>query len=242
MRCLRRIPLYLYCLLRVDIIFLQEVFSMKYSIFTKEYWKDCIRIDTYRLCMAGMLVALQFVMGNLTEIALLEKQYNLGFLPVAVAGALLGPFHSMIVGALGDILGAIIVPKGPYFPGITVTSALVGLIYGLLLYKQNSFLWRAPLAVFITGVLNLFLNSFWLSIMYSSKSYLGFLTMRAASFPIEVPLQMVVLVATLFALRHLKVTSVVHSSPNDDLDAALGDDAFDLSELDEDENLQEKDS
>ena len=48
---------------------------------------------------------------------------------------LFGPGVGGAVGALSDILGYAVRPTGPYFPGFTVTAALSGVIFGLLLGK-----------------------------------------------------------------------------------------------------------
>ncbi len=72
----------------------------------------------------------------------------------------------MIISMLADILGAFIFPVGPYFPGFTVTAALTGLMYGLLLHKKQSML-NIVIAVAIQQwVLSLLLNTFWLKVLY----------------------------------------------------------------------------
>ena len=58
-----------------------------------------VRYSTLWLTYTGVLIALQIVLGNLVQVALLEKQMNLGFLPIAAAGYLFGPVSAMIVAA-----------------------------------------------------------------------------------------------------------------------------------------------
>ena len=81
--------------------------------------KGMFRIEF--LTFTALLVALQVIIGNLLQVPLMEKQYNFGFIPIAVAGALLGAPSAMIVGGLGDFLGAHLSPQGAYFPGFTLT-------------------------------------------------------------------------------------------------------------------------
>ena len=93
--------------------------------------KGKFQVET--ITFTALLVALQVVLGNVLQIPLMEKQYNFGFLPIAIAGALLGAPAAMIVGGLGDFLGAHLFPQGAYFPGFTLTNVLVGLVCGLVL-------------------------------------------------------------------------------------------------------------
>jgi hypothetical protein len=76
-----------------------------------------------------------------------------------------------------DILGAFLFPVGPFFPGFTVTAALTGVIYGLILHKRQSFP-RVICAVVLQQLLcSLLLNTFWLHLLYGLP-YLPTLTAR----------------------------------------------------------------
>lgn len=165
--------------------------------------KSTFRVEV--ITFTALLVALQVVLGNVVQVPLMEKQYNLGFVPIAVAGALLGPIPAAIVGALGDIIGSILFPQGAYFPGFTFTNILVGLIYGFILHRRKPNVLRVIIAALAAGIVNLFLNTLWLSILYTSKGYAGWLAVRAPSYLVEIPLQMVVIFAVLFALSRIKL-------------------------------------
>lgn len=160
---------------------------------------------TQHIVLLALLVALQVVLGNLTQVPLVGKQFNFGFLPVAVAGALLGVPGGLIVGALGDFIGAHLFPAGAYFPGFTLTSALVGVLYALPLYRQKPSVVRVIIAVALATVLNLFLNSLWLSMLYGSKTYWGWVTARAASYLVEAPVQALLMFLCLKGLSRLNL-------------------------------------
>ena len=162
-----------------------------------------------RLTLLALLIALQVVLGNLTQVPLIGKQFNFGFLPVAAAGALLGIPGGVIVGALGDFIGAHLFPAGAYFPGFTLTSALVGLLYALPLHKQQPSIVRVIIAVALATVLNLFLNSCWLSILYTSKAYWGWVAARASSYVVEAPVQAVLMFLCLKGLSRLNLPQSV---------------------------------
>ncbi len=144
------------------------------------------------ITFTALLVALQVVLGNVLQIPLMEKQYNFGFLPFAVAGALLGAPSAMIVGGLGDFLGAHIFPQGAYFPGFTLTNVLVGLVCGLVLYRRKPSIVRVIITVAVSLlVINWPLNSFWLSLLYTSKGFMGWFAMRGPNYIFEVPANIV---------------------------------------------------
>ena len=164
-----------------------------------------VLFTTQQMVLLALLVALQVVLGNLTQVPLIGKQFNFGFLPVAAAGAMLGIPGGLIVGALGDFIGAHVFPAGAYFPGFTLTSALVGVLYALPLYHQKPTIWRVVIAVALASVVNLFLNSLWLSMMYGSKTYWGWLISRAGTYLVEAPVQAVLMFLCLQGLGRLKL-------------------------------------
>ncbi len=149
----------------------------------------------------ALLIALQVVLGSLLQIPIgNSKQLNLGFLPIATAGVLMGPLAAMMVGALGDIVGTLLFPTGAYYFGFTLTNMIVGLLYGMILKRgkkdalsdnlnsqDQEQLVRAVIASFLVSMVYLSLNSLWLSFLYGSKTYMGWVMVRAATNLIEIP-------------------------------------------------------
>ena len=162
-------------------------------------------LSTEKLVVLALLVALQVVLGKIIQINLVTKEFNLGFLPVAVAGAVMGPVAGAVVGALGDLIGSLLFPTGAYFPGFTLTSALVGLAFGLALHAPKASWLRALIAAVSGAVINLLLNSLWLSMLYGSKTYWGWIVARAGTYPVEAALQTVVIFVALAALSRVKL-------------------------------------
>ena len=174
--------------------------------------------STLWLSYTGVLVALQIVLGNLVQIALIEKQMNLGFLPIAVAGYLFGPISAMIVAALGDILGTLIFGTGAYFPGFTLTALLVGCIYGVMMYpryqgwltklvknRYTNIAVRAFLAALLAAAVYILLNSYWVT-FFVNKGYLLILLGRIPFNLIEVPIFTAIITVTCIALDRLSPT------------------------------------
>lgn len=152
------------------------------------------------LAYIGALIALQVVLGNLVQIAMLNKQMNFGFLPIAVAGYLMGPLAGLLVASLGDIIGTLLFGTGAYFPGFTVTAALVGIAYGYILYpkynrwisscckhRAGGLLLRALFGAVAASAIYIFLNSYWL-MFFISKGYWAILLSRLPFYLIEIPI------------------------------------------------------
>lgn len=139
------------------------------------------------ITLTAMLTALQIILGNLLQIPFLDKQYNFGFQPILIAGWLLGAPAAMLVGGLGDLVGAHLFPQGAYFPGFTLTNVLVGLVCGLVLHKRKPTLLRVCIAVICSMLINWLLNSLWLSILYTSRGYTAWLVLRGPSYLVEAP-------------------------------------------------------
>lgn len=139
------------------------------------------------ITFTAMLAALQIVLGNLLQIPLLGKQYNLGMLPIVMAGALMGPIPAAIVGGLGDLIGAHLFPAGVYFPGFTLTNVLVGLVCGLVLHGRWPSVIRVLMAVAVSLLINWLLNSYWLSLLgyVEGRGFWMWASVRSVSYPVE---------------------------------------------------------
>ena len=126
--------------------------------------KLSIQMITY----IGMLTALEIILNRFLSINAWNIKIGFSFVPVVIAAVLFGPIAGGIVGALGDFLGAILFPIGPYFPGFTATAFVTGAIFGLFLHKKQT-IPRIAGAVLINQLIFSFLvNSLWISILYGS--------------------------------------------------------------------------
>ena len=71
---------------------------MSQSVFHANYWRDCARLTTQKLCVMGVLMALQIILSRITAINLGNwLRISFGFLPNAIAGYLLGPIGGTLV-------------------------------------------------------------------------------------------------------------------------------------------------
>ena len=89
---------------------------MSQSVFHAHYWRDCARLTTQKLCVMGVLMALQIILSRITAINLGNwLRISFGFLPNAIAGYLLGPIGGTLVARGGAT------PSAPSSPGRRLT-------------------------------------------------------------------------------------------------------------------------
>ena len=149
-----------------------------------------------RLTVSAMLLAISVIFG-LFKIPLSQvSEIRLQFLPVAVDGMLFGPLYGGIVGALSDILCYIVRPTGPFFPGFTISAAVQGLIYGLIL-RRSSGMGRIIAAQAADCIIvSLILNPIWLMMLYGN-AFMPLFIARLPKVLIMFPVNTVLLAAVL---------------------------------------------
>lgn len=159
------------------------------------YWVEAARefSDIKKITLAGMFlalsVALQAVSVPVDPTGALRIQVT--FIVSALSGLVLGPLVSCVRGVGSDIIGFLIFPQGPFFPGYTLSAALGAMIYSLFFWKRritSSTILAAKLTVNI--FVNAMLGSVWSVICYGTKAYsvyFGFaLVKNLVLLPIEV--------------------------------------------------------
>lgn len=153
------------------------------------------KFNLKHLCVSSLLVAMQVVLSRFASFQSTGMRISFGFIPIMMAALLFGPSVSGSVAIIADAIGALIWPTGAYHPGIALTALLTGIIYGLFLKDTTldsiKFWIFALIAIMINNLgLGLFVNSLWLSQLYGSKTYWGWVTTRFISeYTIMVPLQ-----------------------------------------------------
>ena len=158
------------------------------------------------LTTSSILIALGVVLSFFRIPLSTVTEITLTGLPIAAGGYLFGPWIGMLIGALIDVCGFFVAPKGPFFPGFTISTALIGMMYGLFLYTKwwdtndsrqgvlragaKGLVLRIVVAHLLKTVLiSLLLNCFWLSVFYGMAFKVVFLASvpkEVINFPIEV--------------------------------------------------------
>lgn len=159
---------------------------------------------TKKIALLGVLTAMGVVLGRFVPLVnILTSKYEFSFAAVMLAAYLTGPVGGAVVGGLIDLIGALLVPTGAYFPGFTLTAALTGLVFGLLLYK-NCTVPKIIIAVLSTqAVCSLLINTLFISVFFSPKGFTALLAARAVQAVIMSAIQ-IVFAIVLFRKVNLK--------------------------------------
>lgn len=129
--------------------------------------------STQAITTAGLLLAIQMVLSSVGVIEVTDSlKISLAHLAVVPTAMLYGPVVACLQSGLSDILGFILRPSGPYFPGFTLTAALLGLIYGMFLYQTERKAWQLIAARLVVCVfVNILLNSVFLAMLYGPSRW-----------------------------------------------------------------------
>ena len=165
---------------------------------------------TKALAVAALLIAIATIVKMFTVSITSILEIRLGTFALAAAGALLGPVYGTGIGAISDILGYIVRPTGPFFPGFTISAAATGLIFGLILRKKHD-LPRIIIAVLVNaGAVTILLNSLWLSMLYGN-AFIVVLGARIVKELVLIPVNIVLIFLIMKALDRAGITASLKS-------------------------------
>ena len=162
----------------------------------------------FKIILSSLLIAMNIVLERWLPLYRTEVfDVNLGFVTVAFAAAFLGVPYAAAVAGIGDLLGALLFPIGPYFPGFTLTNCIYGVILGVALHKNATIL-KISLAVIINKLsCTLILNSIWISWMYYSNGIKDFPKVFITKLPqalIMVVVEFIVLTVVFSRKSHIR--------------------------------------
>lgn len=150
---------------------------------------------TQTLTTVGLFLAIQMVLSSYGTIQVNDSlKISLAHLALAPTAMLFGPVAAALQGAMSDILGFLLKPTGPYFPGFTISAALGGVIYGLFLFESDRKLWRLCSPVQYHGIVNIMLNTLFLTMLYG-PSQAALLPVRALKNAMQFPIDCLLLTA-----------------------------------------------
>ena len=174
--------------------------------FIRSQFADSFRAlsRTRTITTAGLLLAIQMVLSSYGVIEVTDSlKISLAHLAVTPTAILFGPVVAGVQGALSDLLGFLLKPSGPYFPGFTLSAALLGVIYGLLLYKTKQSTWQIVAArLIVCVVVNIGLNTLFLTMLYG-PSRLATLPLRVVKNLIQLPIDCLLLGAMCRVVRRI---------------------------------------
>lgn len=160
------------------------------------------KITTKQLTITAGLVAINLVLNQFTLAFGPLLEVGFAFLPIAVLAYLYGPLNAGLAAAVADLLGFVLRPAGFFFPGFTLSALIMGIIFGLFLYKKEITLGRVALAILTTSVvISLILTPIWLNIMFGSAL---FAVPRIIKTVLLYPIEVALLFALLKSMRPIK--------------------------------------
>ena len=91
------------------------------------------------LIQVAILIALNIVLERWLSIPALNTRFGLAFAPIAFAGMLFGPVWGGVTAGVADVLGFFISLSsgGAFNPLITFSKVVSGVIFGLLLHREQ---------------------------------------------------------------------------------------------------------
>lgn len=161
-----------------------------------------------KMILAAVLLALLIVLSRFLSVKTPIMKISFGFVPVMLCATWLGWRWSLLINVLGDVIGALLFPSGPFFIGYTISAAVAGLIYGICLYNakgwesSGKYAVRVLLAVaLVTVIVNMGMNTLWTS-MIAGQAFWPLLGARVVKELVMVPVRLVTMVAIEKALRN----------------------------------------
>ena len=156
------------------------------------------KIPVKLLTCSAMLIALEVVLNRFCSFNTMGLKIGFSFVPIAVAAYLFGPVCAAAVYGTADLIGAILFPIGPYHPGFTLCAAAMGFVYGIFLHRKKDKSIRLFPNIIVPALVNnlflgLFVNTFWVSMLYSSKAYWGWFVYRLPEYAVLIPLNILMI-------------------------------------------------
>jgi len=161
-----------------------------------------------KIILSAMLLSILIVLSRFFSIKSSFLVISFSFIPMMLAAIYLGPKYAAIIAGLGDLIGAILFPFGAYFPGFTISSAIIGFIYGIFLYKKpgenrKDFKFIIQLiisSILVLGGIKILLESEFLNVLYG-KAYIAVIASRLVTELIMIPVQVITIFILEKALR-----------------------------------------
>ena len=153
-----------------------------------------------KIILSAFLLALLIILSRFASIQTQLLVISTSFIPIMMSAIWLGPKYSTLIAALGDLIGAILFPFGTYFPGFTISSAISGWIYGIILHpkteeeiSRGKFIAKLTISsVLDLGIVNILIKSLWLHILYG-EAYLVIISTRVVAQIVMLPIQVLVI-------------------------------------------------
>lgn len=173
-----------------------------------------------KIIITAIFLAMNIILSRFLSVKTPIMKISFAFIPTMLCAIWLGPKWTILLNVLGDVIGATLFPTGPYFIGYTISTAVAGFIYGILLYKKDSdsfsninFIIRVIIAVVLVAIIvNMGLNTLWTSIT-TGKAYQVLFVTRVVKQLLMIPVHIIVI---LFIEKVLRKPFDIYIRSNND--------------------------
>lgn len=180
-----------------------------------------------KIILAAICLAMLIVLSRFLSIKTPIMKISFAFVPTMLCATYLGWKWAVLVNVLGDLIGALLFPIGPYFIGYTITTAIAGFLYGVLLYKKLptsipewKFVIKTSAAVvLVAAVVNMGLNTFCMSLTMG-EAFLPLFWARLLKQLIMIPVHILVFLAIERVLQKV-APKYLYDEDDDDKDKEL---------------------
>ena len=171
--------------------------------FSRAYWREAshelgkLRVNSF----CALMIAAAVILSAFVRIPLAPNlDLTTSFVARALCAWVAGPVAGLLFGFTEDILGYLLHPRGPYFPGYTLNTMLAVFLYGLFFYRQKVTVLRIFLVKLLVNYpINVGLGCLW-NWYLTGKAYLVILGTSAVKNTIYLPFQVLMILVLFRAL------------------------------------------
>lgn len=147
--------------------------------------------DTRMIVYCALLIALQTAINSLASIPIGSTlRISFGYIITAGSAVLLGPVPAAAGAMIADLLGCLLHPIGPFFPGFTISAGIGALVYGFAFYERKISIVRVLAAKLLIDIcVHVLLNTLWLKILYGNAFFAilpGRIVKNLVQYPVDV--------------------------------------------------------
>lgn len=124
----------------------------------------------HKIALTAMMITFSVLITRfMPGVQLGVYRFSLGAIPIVLSSLILGPIFGGIVGALSDILGALLFPVGPFIIWPLLGSTLFGVIPSLLLFLIRKIRHLFPMRFLFYGLMGIIVIFISLFVIYSDS-------------------------------------------------------------------------
>lgn len=153
-------------------------------------------IPTLAMLVAVSIIFTRFLGAMIPVGGANALRLSFGEIPIIIGGLLFGPLAGFMTGVAADLLGYLINSYGmPYFPGLTLSAGLVGMLPALVLQRTKGKIsfWSLFAAITLTEIpISILLNTYWLTFI-TGAPFFALFPWRAIARLILIPIYCIII-------------------------------------------------